>query len=634
MTAAINTDKEYQNRLKHFTSLKSKYQATKYNDSSPSSLLYLILRKVDLGIELTELEFNWLREQKLFETVEIICQQQQYKLEELRKLENEFSHLKSQYQVPKFSGAFKNISIILYPILWKLHSCNSLTNSEIEWLKNNGLGSTAALAHKMELEKHFSALKTKYQATKYEGSSINSPLYKILNKLEIKQKISAPELEWLIKRELFETAKIFKQQESEKEAQFAQLRDKYQANKHLDLSLSSPLYPILQNIDTKNNLSDSEINWLEQQELSETIAIAQELEQTREFAALRLKYKATEYQDSSPKSHLYKILKRLELSNQLGEQDINFLTKRKLTEIIEIANEKYASILKSKIDSEELLNESEIEWLKNNRREDIIIFAKQKHFAALKLKYDILEYQDKLCTSILYTILQKFELKERLQPTEFAWLQVTKIEVPQPTYSYSKWQEPQCQGTKLFSGKILITYHTIEANFYEQEFQRTENKWNLANASSHWRKADEPEHALQLTNNLELDKIKENKLKSALLTSRGGAFRDIDKLDKAENCARQAIEYQPKSHHPYTLMGAICFERHQYSDGEYWFQEAIKRGANPRDMDSEIKRVVKNAKDESKRRQVINYLLNKDPQRYAWAKSYIKNSKNTISVKK
>ena len=100
MTTAINTDKEYQNRLKQFTSLKSKYQATKYNDSSPSSLLYLILRKVDLGIELTELEFSWLREQELFETLEIVYQQQQYKLEELRKLENEFSHLKSQYQVP------------------------------------------------------------------------------------------------------------------------------------------------------------------------------------------------------------------------------------------------------------------------------------------------------------------------------------------------------------------------------------------------------------------------------------------------------------------------------------------------------------------------------------------------------
>ncbi|MEH2395091.1 MAG: hypothetical protein V7K21_26710 [Nostoc sp.] len=163
-------DKEAQNRLKHFTCLKSKYQATKYNDSSPVSLLYLISRKVDLGIELTELEFSWLTEQELFETVEIVYQQQ-YKLEELRKLENEFCSLKSQYQVPKFLGAFKNIYIILYPIIWKFNSQNPLKNSEIEWLKNNGLGGTVALVHKVELERHFFALKAKYQAPKYQGSS-------------------------------------------------------------------------------------------------------------------------------------------------------------------------------------------------------------------------------------------------------------------------------------------------------------------------------------------------------------------------------------------------------------------------------------------------------------------------------
>jgi hypothetical protein len=71
-------------------------------------------------------------------------------------------------------------------------------------------------------------------------------------------------------------------------------------------------------------------------------------------------------------------------------------------------------------------------------------------------------------------------------------------------------------------------------------------------------------------------------------------------------------------------MGAICFERGEYSQGEYWFAEAIKRGASPRDQDAEIKRVVKNAKDENKRREVVDYLLKKDPQRYAWAKSYLK----------
>lgn len=176
------------------------------------------------------------------------------------------------------------------------------------------------------------------------------------------------------------------------------------------------------------------------------------------------------------------------------------------------------------------------------------------------------------------------------------------------------------------NAKIFTIYHKIEATFYEQEYERSGNKWNLPNASSHWRKADRPKQALKLTENLNFDNIKENKLKSALMTTRGGAFRDIKELDKAENCAIKAIEYQPNSHHPYTLMGAICYERGEYPKGDYWFAEAVKRGASPRDQDAEIKRVVKNAKDEKKRREVVEYLLKKDASRYAWAKSFLKKS--------
>lgn len=177
-------DKEFQNRLEHFAVLKSKYKVTSFQDLSPSSLLYLILRKFDLGLEVTELEFNWLRCQELFETAEIIFKQQEYKSVELRTLRNEFDSLKSQYQIPKIRTDFKDSSNTLFPILWKLNSEKSLTNSEIEWLKNNQLNATIALVHKMQLEKAFFALKTKYQATKYQGLSPNSPLYKILKKLD------------------------------------------------------------------------------------------------------------------------------------------------------------------------------------------------------------------------------------------------------------------------------------------------------------------------------------------------------------------------------------------------------------------------------------------------------------------
>jgi hypothetical protein len=615
---------EAQTRVEHFAALKSKYQATQYDDSSPSSLLYFILRRADLGIEITEIERNWLREHKLLETLEAIRKEHRYKEKEIRKLESEFSNLKSKYKAINYHVSWK--SSPLYFILSRLESEKKLIEPEFKWLKSYGLTETIAMAQQME---QFATLKAKYKATKHQDALPVSRLYRILKQLDAKERLRDLDITWLNEYELCETLEIFQQQEADREADFAQLKDKYQATKHSDSSASNPLYPILQNLEADKQLSESEIDWLEQHELTETLDLVREFEQKRYFVALKVKYKSTQHEDSSPSSHLYKVLKRLDSENHLGEQDINFLKKRKLTETITIAQDKYAASLKSTIESGEQLEESQINWLKDNGRENIIALAKEKHFATLKSKYDVSDYKDKSPSKPLYAILQKLEKGERLEPTDVAWLEENRTEARQPTNSYYGWQEePRSQGYRLFSGKIFITYHKIEATFYEQEYKRTGNKWNLPNASSHWRKADRPKQALKLTENLNFDKIKENKLKSAILTTRGGAFRDIEDLDKAEKCARQAIEYQPNSHHPYTLMGAICFERGEYSEGEYWFAEAIKRGASPRDQDAEIKRVVKNAKDENKRREVVEYLLKKDPQRYAWAKSYLKKPQN------
>jgi hypothetical protein len=625
---------EDQTWVEHFTTLKSKYQATQYQDSSPSSLLYFILRKADLGIEITEIEKSWIREHKLLETLEAIRNEHRHREKELRELDAEFSHLKSKYKLTQYwitqQPWSSQLSSPLYLILWKIESANYLTNSDVQWLNHRGLPDIAKMAHNLvQAMELFAVLKTKYKADHYYYTSPNSLLYQILKQLDAKKRLSDADINWLNEHELFETLAICQQQEAKKEAEFAQLKDKYQATKHLDSSASSPLYPILQNLEADKQLSKSEIDWLKQHELTETLDIVRELEQKRHFAGLKVKYKATQYEDSSPASHLYKVLKRLDSENQLGEQDINFLKKRKLTDTITIAQDKYTATLKSKIESGEPLEELEINWLKENGRETIIAIAQEKHFATLKSKYDVSDYKDKLPSSPLYAILQKLEKAERLEPTDVAWLEENKTEARQPTYSYYGWQEERrYEGRKLFSGKIVVTYHKIEATFYEQEYKRTGNQWNLPNASSHWRKAEQPRQALELTENLNFDKIKENKLKSALLTTRGGAFRDTKELSKAEKCALKAIEYQPNSHHPYTLMGAICYERGEYLKGDYWFTEAIKRGASPRDQDAEIKRVVKNAKDENKRREVVEYLLKKDPQRYAWAKSYLKKPQN------
>ncbi len=606
-------DNEHQARLKHFTALKSKYQATKYEDSSASSLLYLILRKADLGIELTDVEFDWLREHQLSETIEILQQKQQLRIEEHIKLEAEFVQLKAKYKLAQYwtsrTSWSSDISSPLYVILCKFESASGLNNSDVSWLRDRGLPQLAEMADKLRQDiELFAALKAKYRADKHQNTSPYSHLYQILKKLEKEQQLSDSEVNWLKKNSLLETLEIYQQIAAAREAEFSQLKEKYGANKHPDSSTFSPLYSILRNVDADRQLDKSQLEWLEKNGLSETLALVREIEQKRHFAELKAKYKSTQYEDASPSSHLYKVLQLIDSGNLLGEQDINFLKKRKLDETIAIAQEQYASSLKSKVNAGEQLSESEIEWLKNNGREDIITLAQQKRFAALKRKYDASDYKDNSPTSLLYEILLKLEKKERIEPKEVVWLRENRLLYP--------------------AHKIFIAYHTIEATFGEQEYKRTGNKWNLVNASSHWRKADKPQRALEVTEKLDIDKIKEDKLKSAIMTTRGGAFRDLAQLKDAENCARKAIEYQPNSHHPYTLMGAIYYDRRQYSEGDRWFNEAIKRGAKTEDIDAEIKKVVRDTKDKNQRQEVAEYLLKKDPVRYDWVRAYLKKPKN------
>jgi len=223
---------------------------------------------------------------------------------------------------------------------------------------------------------------------------------------------------------------------------------------------------------------------------------------------------------------------------------------------------------------------------------------------ALKANYEVLDYPNQSAQSPLYHILQKLEQKERLNDDNIVWL----------------------EGEELFkpTKKIFTSHYELEAIFAEQEHRRTKNKWFLANASSYWRKADKPEKALHLTEQIDFTKIKEAKLKQALLTTRGGALRDVGDLVSAERCALQAIEFWSKSHNPYTLLGAICYDTWRIHDGYLWFEEARKRGATDKDENVELKNIIRKNKDNKKLQGLITILLDKNPERYAWLKKYRK----------
>ncbi|NEQ70241.1 MAG: hypothetical protein F6K21_33070 [Symploca sp. SIO2D2] len=561
---------------KHFAALREKYQVGQHKSAKFNNFLYLILRKAELGIQLTNLEFQWLKENQLFTTTEIISLQQ-YQATEKERLETELLQLKTKYQIT--TELELPLSSPVYSVLGKLDAGYTATDSELKLLDNHGLVNTIILIQDILI---FSKLKVNYQATKHLSQFPEEPLYSILKKLDKRDQLADSEAEWLLENDFDKTLEIYWQQEQERQdkLKFAELKSKYKVSHHPDTSIDSPLYPILKKLNSEEELESSEWEWLEEQELEELIEIERLRKNTIFFAELKNSYKATQYQASDPSSRLFKILRNLEISKlkktnlsrefqelfkqvefQVSEEDINYLSKQGLNETTEI--------------------------------------AKQIHFKILKDKYRIM---GQLAMNPFYGIMLKLEREERLDPKQVIQL----IE----------------EDRLSRHGKIAIAYYRLEAIFYEKEYRRTGNRWNLPSASSNWRKASEPDKALKVTENVNWKKIKESDLSSALLVTRGAAFRDLAQLDKAENCAAQAVECQPNNHQPYTLMGAIYYDQGKYSEGDDWFEMAGERGAD--DTDDEIERIVKMTKDKEKRREVAQYLLNKDPNRYGWANSYLK----------
>ncbi|MBE9162043.1 hypothetical protein [Tychonema sp. LEGE 06208] len=194
----MNND-PFEVQVQHFAALKSKYQTTKYEDSSPSSLLYLILQRADLEYAITGFEWDWLRKHQLLETIEAIEQQPQRKAEERRKLDAKFSQLKSKFKVTRHP---QRLSSPLYPILWKLDSENHLTYLEVKYLQELGLTQTVAIVQEMA---RFAALKAKYRATQYPDCSLDSPLYQILKQLNARERLSDVEANWLFNNQLVDT---------------------------------------------------------------------------------------------------------------------------------------------------------------------------------------------------------------------------------------------------------------------------------------------------------------------------------------------------------------------------------------------------------------------------------------------
>jgi len=71
---------EFQGEIFMFNELYEKYKATHYQGLSAINPLSFILRKAELGLDLTVSEWNWLKQQCFSETMGIIKNQENHRI--------------------------------------------------------------------------------------------------------------------------------------------------------------------------------------------------------------------------------------------------------------------------------------------------------------------------------------------------------------------------------------------------------------------------------------------------------------------------------------------------------------------------------------------------------------------------
>lgn len=557
-------------------SLYDKYKIPYGQFTDPLNTLRFILRKAELGKHLTNAEWEWLGQKNLTEAIATIKSQEAYRDSlaaeikiELRKLHsNRFIH-QTTFTIPSVDS---NTALIFY----KVNNLEELSDQESRFVGN---GYKPFIA--------FNRLKNKLGLN--EEIPYSEKSLKILSKVDLKHLPSASELEWLFQHKVTSVLNLLTPYISSLCAKYNteinQLED-YSKLQH---------FVILKKLEDAAILSENEQQFLKQNGYLEALTIAQK----HELSKLKTKYHATDVDDDNPTQHLYKVLKKLDTGQVLPEADLNYLRKRKLAKTIKFAFQPDADCLMNKIKQGHGLSTDDITWCKQHDFPEIIFFSLKKDYG--------IEYRNDTPASPLFVILEKIEAKERLSDDNVVWLEG------------EKWCRPNYQDRVFnWKNKIFLTHHTNEALLYEAEFQRTKNQRNRVEASSHWRKADQPQRALEQTSNLSLiQSLKDNDLKAALLTTRGGALRDLDQLDDSEKCALEAKAFNPKKHYPYTLLGALCYDTRRYEEGDKWFEEAVKRGAKPNDQDAEIRRIL-NKKKGKDRQSMIDHLLKKDPVRFEW----------------
>ena len=226
-------------------------------------------------------------------------------------------------------------------------------------------------------------------------------------------------------------------------------------------------------------------------------------------------------------------------------------------------------------------------------------FQRQSEAKALRAHFGVGYVEPEYYPRVM-SLLRRLADSKRLKGEDVAWLQ-TEVE--------------DC-----WTASVQKAWHVCEAEALATQWLKQSDPWDAVNASSHWRKAGEPDKALSLTQ-AALEKARRNpKIRSALATTMGGALRDLNRLDEAKKVGLTAHQLTPRDFRPCTLLGAVHLQSGDLAIGHEWYVRAEKLGAKKQAVDQDIRALMMRA-SKAEQERIRLYLLAQDPMRFAWLRS-------------
>jgi len=170
-------------------------------------------------------------------------------------------------------------------------------------------------------------------------------------------------------------------------------------------------------------------------------------------------------------------------------------------------------------------------------------------------------------------------------------------------------------GANYWTDELRQAHHANMATTLTAAWHQTGDLWRAINACGHWRKAGLSQKGLTLIETALNHKKANGKTRSALLTTGGGALRDLGRHEDAVAFGIEAHALTETDFRPCTLLGAVHIEMGDYSMGAAWYEKAEARGASKNAVDRELRSILQ-AASQHERHEIRNALKAYNTARY------------------